>query len=366
MQFLPLSNWKIKTGFPFIIAGPCAAETHEQVWSVAEKIKPLGVHLFRSGIWKPRTRPDSFAGVGEIGLQWLSEIKKHFDLPVTVEVAGREHVELALKYGVDVLWIGARTTVNPFLVQEIADTLKGVDIPVMIKNPLHPDLDLWIGALERVSNAGVKNILAIHRGFYTAEKTKYRNKPSWEIPIELRRRLPELPIITDASHICGKRDLLQSVSQKALDLGFDGLMLETHINPDKAWSDAEQQVTPEGLQKILEQLIIRKPNSDNPLFKASLDDLRAIIDKIDEDLLAIIAERMQYIEKIGLFKKENNITIFQPERWNEIIETRSKSAGEKNLSPDIIVKIFELIHKESIRKQTEIMNRKTTDSDMVS
>jgi chorismate mutase len=366
MQFLPLSNWKIKTGFPFIIAGPCAAETREQVWSIAEKIKPLGVHLFRSGIWKPRTRPDSFSGVGEIGLQWLSEIKKHFGLPVTVEVASREHVELALKYGIDVLWIGARTTVSPFLVQEIADALKGVDIPVMIKNPLHPDLDLWIGALERVSNAGVKNILAIHRGFYTTEKTKYRNKPSWEIPIELRRRLPDLPIITDSSHICGKRDLLQGVSQKALDLGFDGLMLETHINPDKAWSDAEQQVTPEGLKDILEQLIIRQPTSDDPLFKASLDDLRSIIDKLDEDLLAIIYERMQYAEKIGLFKKENNITIFQPERWNEIIETRTQSATEKNLSPDIIVKIFELIHKESIRKQTEIMNRKTTDGDLVS
>jgi len=365
MQFSPLSNWKIKTGFPFIIAGPCAAETREQVWNTAEKIKPLGVHLFRSGIWKPRTRPDSFAGVGEEGLKWLSEIKKYFNLPVTVEVANREHTELALKYGIDVLWIGARTTVNPFLVQEIADTLKGVDVPVMIKNPIHPDLDLWIGAIERIYNAGLRDIIAIHRGFFTSEKTKYRNKPSWEIPIELRRRLPELPIITDASHICGKRDLLQGVSQKALDLGFDGLMLETHITPDKAWSDAEQQVTPDGLKKILQQLIIRQTSSNDPLFRASLEELRTSIDKLDEELITIIAERMQYAEKIGLFKKENNITIFQPERWNEIVETRTLSAKDKNLSPDIIAKIFELIHKESIRKQTEIMNSKEADGDTV-
>ncbi len=358
MKFTSLDDWNIKSGYPFIIAGPCAAESEEQVMATAKELSQAGVHLFRSGIWKPRTRPNSFEGVGEKGLKWLQQVRKEFQLPVTVEVANAQHVELALKYNIDVLWIGARTTVNPFSVQAIADALQGIDIPVLVKNPVNPDVELWIGAIERMMNAGIKNIAAIHRGFSAFENTKYRNKPTWEIPIELKRRFPDLPLLCDPSHICGKRDLLQSVAQKALDLNFEGLMLEVHPNPDKALSDKEQQLTPSAFKELISSLIIRKKDFDDSVTQSSLEELRIIIDRLDEQLLEKLAERMSYAEKIGLFKKENGIAIYQPERWNTIVNHVKFLSSEKNLSEDLMLKIFSYIHKESIRKQSGVMYEK--------
>ncbi len=353
----PLHQWPIGLGKPFIIAGPCSAESEDQVMKVASGLAPLNVQLFRSGIWKPRTRPGAFEGVGEIGLKWMQAVKSTYLIPVTVEVANAHHVEACLKHNIDVLWIGARTAANPFAVQEIADALQGINIPVMIKNPINPDLDLWIGAIERMNNAGLTRLLAVHRGFSAYENTKYRNKPNWEIPIELKRRYPEIPMICDPSHICGKTTLLQRVSQKALDLNFDGLMIETHTDPKQALSDAQQQITAEELGNLLQNLVLRESTTSNSTILSSLEELRNIIDEADETLLKLLSRRMDIVEKIGQFKKENNITILQPERWNEIVVTRTSSAKQKDLSEDLILKIFQLIHQESIRKQTHIMNR---------
>ncbi|HXH20040.1 MAG TPA: bifunctional 3-deoxy-7-phosphoheptulonate synthase/chorismate mutase type II [Chitinophagales bacterium] len=354
----------IKTSRPFLIAGPCSAETEEQVMETARSLKPLNIALFRSGIWKPRTRPGAFEGIGAVGLKWLQRVKHETGLRVAVEVAKTKHVELCLKHGIDVLWIGARSTVNPFTVQEIADALKGVDIPVMVKNPVNPDLNLWIGAMERIQNAGIKNVLAIHRGFSSIEKTKYRNQPMWEIPIELKGYYPGLPMICDPSHICGRRDLLQQVAQQAMDLNFDGLMIETHPHPDKAWSDREQQVTPEGLKMLLENLNIREKGVTTKKLKATLEELRELVDKHDDELIRALKERMDVIEQIGLFKKENNIAVLQPERWHEIAHTRTELAKELGLSDELILKIFQLIHQESIRQQTEILNRESSPAVM--
>lgn len=354
MQFPSLSDWSIKSGYPYIIAGPCSAETEEQVMTTAKELSKLNVHLFRSGIWKPRTRPHSFDGVGETGLKWLQQVRQDYQLPVTVEVVNTRHVELALKYNIDVLWIGARTTVSPFSVQAIADALDGIDIPVLVKNPVNPDIELWIGAIERLQHVGIKNIAAVHRGFSTFEKTTYRNKPTWEIPIELKRRFPDLPLLCDPSHICGRRELLQNVAQKALDLSFEGLMIEVHPEPEKALSDSMQQLTPAAFAGLLEQLVNRKKEFNNSV-TPTLEELRTIIDKIDEQLFDNIAERMKYAEQIGLFKKENDIAIYQPERWNTIINHVKFLASEKNLSEDLMLKIFDCIHKESIRKQSEVM-----------
>lgn len=354
---LNLADWKIKKGELFLIAGPCAAETEEQVLAIAKQLSTTNISLFRSGIWKPRTRPNSFEGVGEVGLKWLQRVKKDFGIPVCVEVANTKHVELALKNNMDVLWIGARTTVNPFTVQEIADALEGIDIPVMIKNPVNPDVDLWQGAIERFLNSGKTKVLAIHRGFSTYEKTIYRNRPMWEIPIELKRRMPELPIICDPSHITGNREMIFDVSQKALDLNFDGLMIETHNNPDEALSDSPQQITPDSLKIILAKLEIRKVISDDPQLNSTLEELRKLVDKIDDELLETIVERMQYAEQIGAFKKENGLTIFQPERYNEIVTRMMGNAISKDLSADIIARIWELIHKESIRHQRLVLKK---------
>ncbi len=354
MEFTQLSAWNIKSDYPFVVAGPCAAESEEQVMTTAKELSRLNVHLFRSGIWKPRTRPNSFEGVGEQGLKWLQQMKKEFGLPVTVEVANTQHVELALKYNIDVLWIGARTTVNPFAVQAIADALQGINIPVLVKNPVNPDVELWIGAIERIMNAGTKNIAAVHRGFSAFEKTKYRNKPTWEIPIELKRRFPDLPLLCDPSHICGNTDLLQSVLQKALDLNYEGFMIEVHPNPDNALSDAAQQITPTYFHDLLNSLMIRK-GGWNDTVTPPLEELRTIIDKLDEQLLDKLAERMRYAEQIGLFKKENGMAIYQPERWNTIVNHIKFLASERNLSTDLMLKIFDYIHQESIRKQSEVM-----------
>ncbi len=361
MKFATLSESDFPETRPILISGPCSAETEDQVLKTAHALKKLNIALFRTGIWKPRTRPGAFEGVGTVGLKWLQKVKNETGLRTTVEVAKARHVELCLKHDIDVLWIGARSTVNPFTVQEIADALRGVDVPVMIKNPITPDLNLWIGAIERISNAGIKKIIAIHRGFSSFEKNKYRNKPMWELPIELKRLFPELPIICDPSHICGRRDLIPQVAQQAMDLNFDGLMIEVHPNPDRAMSDREQQLTPDAAGQILSNLVIREKSTSDRKLKATLRELREIVDKHDDELIRALKERLAVIEQIGFFKKENNIAVLQPERWNNIVETRTELARELGLSDELILKIFQLIHQESIRQQTEIMNEKVDE-----
>ena len=356
LDLLPLATWFKLENQKLIIAGPCGAETEDQVLETAKGIAANGkVKLFRAGVWKPRSRPGSFEGKGEDALKWLNRVQKETGLLVTVEVANKEHVELALKYGVDVLWIGARTTVNPFSVQEIADVLKGVDIPVFVKNPVNADLALWIGALERMNRSGIKKLGAIHRGFHTTMHTQYRNAPMWELAIELKTSCPALPIICDPSHIAGRRDLLQEIAQRALDLDMDGLMIETHRNPDRALSDAAQQLTPHELNKLLEKLVIREPSIGNSDFAQLLFTLREVIDEIDQEMIQSFARRMQVVERIGEFKKEHGVTILQIERWLEVIRTRTEAGIYLGLDKDLIVELCQLLHKASIRKQTEVM-----------
>lgn len=358
----PLESWAKLKSKPLVIAGPCSAETPEQLMETAKGLKALNkVDVLRAGIWKPRTRPNSFEGAGAEGLQWLSDVRKELNIPVGTEVANTQHVEEALKYDIDVLWIGARTTVSPFSMQEMADALKGVkNVTVLVKNPTHPELGLWIGAFERLNQAGIENLGAIHRGFSTYDKSKFRNEPFWQIPIELRRIAPQIPIICDPSHITGKRDLIFEISQKALDLNFDGLMIETHITPDKAWSDADQQITPQRLGEILADLKVRDENSNDKEFKDHLEELRKKIDNIDREIIEVLAARMSVVEKIGEFKRDNNVTTFQVKRWDEIMKNRSELAKKMNLSEAYIVEIYKIIHEESVRKQTEIM--KTVES----
>ena len=361
LNILPLNKWLDIKYHPFIISGPCSAESEEQLISTAKGlVKIPNVKILRAGIWKPRTRPGDFEGVGSIGLEWLKKVKNKTGLLTTVEVANPHHVEECLKHKVDILWIGARTVVNPFSVQEISEALKGVDIPVMIKNPVNPDIKLWIGALERINKAGINKMIAVHRGFYFFGKSIFRNRPMWEIPIELKRLNPNLPVICDPSHISGKRELLLPVSQKALDLEMDGLMIESHINPDKALTDANQQITPSQLKKLISKLIIRK-QSTNIDFKNELEKLRLEIDKIDMELINILSKRMELIEEIGKYKLNHNVTILQLKRWNELIKDRLNNGSELGLDKDFILKFFQLIHKESIQKQNDIMNSNKTD-----
>lgn len=357
MHFKPINTWLKHTKDPLIIAGPCGAESEEQVMSTAKLLSEIPqVALFRSGIWKPRTRPNAFEGMGEQALKWLQQVQKEYHLKTTVEVANAQHVELALKYGVDVLWIGARTTVNPFSVQEIADSLKGVDIPVMIKNPIHADLQLWIGAIERIYQSGIHQIAAIHRGFHYYGSHKYRNEPIWKIPIELRTFFPELPIICDPSHISGKRELIQEVAQEALNIGFSGLMIESHINPDKALSDAKQQLTPNDLLTLINSLVVRSDFAPDSETVVQLREFRKLIDEIDEEMLSIIQKREDVIRLIGGYKKSQNITVFQLERWQEILKTRAQWADNKGISRAHIEKLCQLLHEESIRIQNELIN----------
>lgn len=340
---------------PLIIAGPCSAETQEQMMQTASQLKQTNISFFRAGIWKPRTRPGGFEGVGEIGLKWLQEVKTEFQLPIATEVAHRNHVQLALEYDVDLLWIGARSTVNPFLVQEIADALQGTHKIVLIKNPVNPDLSLWIGALERLQRADIHNLGVILRGFSTYEKTKYRNIPEWQIAIELQNRFPELPIICDPSHIAGNRELIFDLSQTALDLNFDGLMIETHCNPDKAWSDAAQQVTPQRLNQIIKHLVVRKSTISETDFQNNLQKFRSQIDIIDEQLLDLLIKRMDFSEVIGKLKKEKNVAVLQNQRWNQLLH-KMISLGEKGgLSQEFVQKLFKLIHQESINRQENIL-----------
>ncbi len=367
-----MNNQEIKSiaGIPikgktFLAAGPCSAETEEQVHQTIEQIFqeiPIGVDLIRAGIWKPRTRPNSFEGVGQMGLSWLKDAGIRYNTPVCTEVANSMHVEQSLKAGIDVLWIGARTTVNPFSVQEIADSLKGVDIPVFIKNPINPDLELWIGAIERIQNAGVKNIAAVHRGFSPFEKTIYRNIPKWDLPVALKSRMPELPIICDPSHICGRRDLLLSVSQQALDLTMDGLMIECHRNPSEAWSDAAQQLTPKSLAQLMDALIIRKVDIQKEMGGISLAELRLKIDLVDEEILQSFAKRMELARNIGKIKKDNNVTILQLDRWKEIVAQRKKISSSLQLNETFIENILSLIHEESMAQQNDVMNRPSNSS----
>ena len=341
---------------PWMIAGPCSAETEEQVMETAKGIADSGYKIFRAGIWKPRTRPGAFEGVGTVGLPWLKRVKEELGLYVGTEVANAHHVFEAIKHGIDILWVGARTTANPFAVQEIADALKGVDIPVLVKNPVNPDLELWIGALERINQAGIKKLAAIHRGFSTYDKTQYRNHPQWQIPIELKRRCPELPIICDPSHISGKAELIYEISQEAMDLGFDGLLVEAHRCPEKAWSDAKQQVTPTELKEITDKIVLREPKiGEKP--RTKLDELRQEIDKLDTEVLQSLKKRMEISEAIGTYKKENNITILQTRRYDEIMNNRKERGAKLGLSDEFTTKIFESIHEESVTRQNRIMNQ---------
>lgn len=359
----PITDWKGYKGRPFLIAGPCSAETEEQVMSTAKELAKLNqVCLYRAGIWKPRTRPNSFEGIGIEGLRWLRNVRQETGLMVGTEVANEKHVYEALKYGIDLLWIGARTSVNPFTVQEISDALNGVDVMVLVKNPINPDLELWIGAIERIAKAGITRLGAIHRGFSTFEKTSYRNQPNWQLPIELRRRLPDLPIICDPSHISGTRRYLYEISQKALDLNFDGLMIESHINPDKALSDAAQQLTPNDLKELLSRLILRSPVTSDPRLLDILGELRQQIDVFDDHLIDILEQRMKIAETIGLYKKENNITILQTTRWDEIISKVISHGLAKGLSREMIDTIFKAIHQESINHQMKVMNNGITNN----
>lgn len=337
---------------PLVISGPCSAETEEQVLTTAKGLAAIGIRIFRAGIWKPRTKPGGFEGVGTIGLPWLKRVKEETGMYVATEVATRDHVFEALKAGVDVLWVGARTAVNPFAMQDVADALRGVDIPVLVKNPVNPDLELWIGAIERLYGAGIHRIGAVHRGFSSFDKKMYRNLPLWHIAIELRRRMPNLPIICDPSHIGGKRELIASLCQQAMDLNFDGLIIETHCNPDHAWSDAAQQITPEVLDYVLNLLVIRESNQTTE----NLYELRRQIDGIDENLLELLAKRMRISREIGVYKKEHRMPILQTPRYGEILENRTKAGVAMNLNPDFVQAVLKEIHEESVRQQMIVMN----------
>ncbi|MFZ1704651.1 MAG: chorismate mutase [Saprospiraceae bacterium] len=349
-------SWHLSGKRPFLISGPCSAETEFQTLETARRLaKTNKIHIFRSGIWKPRTRPGAFEGVGARGLPWLQEVTKETGLPVMVEVANASHVEMSLKSGINIFWIGARTTVNPFAVQEIAEALIGTDVTVFIKNPINPDLDLWLGGTERLINAGIPRIGAIHRGFsYSGEKI-FRNRPYWQIAIDYKCALPNIPLINDPSHICGRRDLLAKVAQKAMDLSYDGLMIESHISPDDAWSDAAQQITPEVYEDLIHHLVIRRTEVD---LKAEKDELlrkRKEIDLLDDELLHILASRMKIVRDIGVYKKEHNIAILQAERWSEIIQKLVSHGTQQGLSEEFITRFIKTVHDESIEQQENIM-----------
>ena len=349
------STWLTKEKRPIVIAGPCSAESEEQVMETAVRLKKTGKSdIYRSGIWKPRTSPGSFEGVGVVGLPWLKRVKEETGFPVTVEVAKANHVELCLQFDIDILWIGARTTVNPFAVQEIADALKGVDIPVLVKNPINPDLALWIGGVERFKKAGINEIGAIHRGFSNLGEKYYRNRPQWQIAIDFMSRMPDVPMICDPSHICGRRDILQEVSQKAMDLDYDGLMIESHIDPDNAWSDANQQITPEVFGTMITDIKLRHDYEDNRALQSDLDRLREVIDHIDDEIINLLSNRMNAVREIGQYKKEKNMTILQNKRWNSIIEKAKVQAKKSGLSESFIVKYIKAVHDESINQQENV------------
>ncbi|WP_435579345.1 chorismate mutase [Gilvibacter sp.] len=351
-----LRNWLDAFGLehPLVIAGPCSAETEDQVLKIAHELKDSDVSVLRAGIWKPRTRPGNFEGVGALGLKWLQKAKEETGLLTTTEVANANHVDLALQHDVDILWIGARTTVSPFIVQEIADALKGTDKTVLIKNPVNPDLSLWLGAVERFHTADIANLGVIHRGFSTYEKTRYRNNPEWQIAVDLQNRFPDLPLILDPSHIAGRRDIIFDLCQMALDLNYDGLMVETHYDPDNAWSDAKQQITPDRLKEIMVELTIRKEEGQEQEFKNKLNTLRTQIDVIDHQLIETLGKRMKVADEIGTLKKANNVAVLQTKRWNEILGKMILEGEQHQLSEEFILRVFKAIHQESINHQEKI------------
>jgi chorismate mutase len=350
-----------KSEQPILIAGPCSAETEAQVLRTAADLQDAGISIFRAGIWKPRTRPGAFEGVGAEGLAWLIAAQQQFGLRVATEIATPEHVELCLRAGLDALWIGARTTVNPFMVQEIAEALRGVQIPIMVKNPVNPDLKLWIGAIERLQACGVSDLAAIHRGFSAYADQTYRNPPHWQIPIDFAQHFPDLPLICDASHICGRRDTLLAIAQTALDLHFDGIHLEVHPTPDEAWSDAAQQITPAQYKVFLSQLVRRAAIATDPVDLSALDQLRDQIDRLDQDMIEMLAQRMQLAKEIGEIKRRKNVAILQPERWNHVLQMHLQRASENHLGTDFVTQLVKAIHQESIRQQVEVMRDQATD-----
>ena len=353
-----LRTWldDLSLNHPLVVAGPCSAETEDQVLKIAHELKDSDVNYFRAGIWKPRTRPGNFEGVGALGLKWLQKVKAETGMKTATEVANAAHVKLALEHDIDLLWIGARSTVSPFIVQEIADALEGTDKIVLVKNPVNPDLALWLGGIERLYSANIKNLGVIHRGFSTYEKTRYRNNPEWQIAIELQNRFPDLPLICDPSHITGKRDMIFEVSQTALDLNFNGLMIESHIDPDNAWSDAAQQVTPNTLIQMMEDLKIRKETDTEAEYRNSLNTLRTQIDVIDHQLIDILGKRMKIADAIGALKKDKNVAVLQSKRWNEILGKMILEGEQNKLSEEFILRVFKAIHQESINHQEKIMN----------
>ncbi|MGB3344869.1 MAG: bifunctional 3-deoxy-7-phosphoheptulonate synthase/chorismate mutase type II [Aequorivita sp.] len=353
-----LRGWldAMKLNHPLVIAGPCSAETEEQVLKIAHQLKDTDTSVLRAGIWKPRSRPGNFEGVGALGLKWLQKAKQETGLLITTEVANPHHVELALEHDVDILWIGARTTVSPFMVQEIAEALKGSDKIVLVKNPVNPDLALWLGAVERLYEAGITKLGVIHRGFSNYEKTRYRNNPEWQLPIDLQNRFPDLPLLLDPSHIAGKRDIIFDLCQTALDLNYDGLMIETHFDPDNAWSDSEQQITPAALKEITARLKVRKTEGEAIEFKNQLNTLRTQIDLIDDQIMDLLGKRMKIVDNIGVLKKSNNVAILQVKRWNEILNRMILEGEENRLSEEFVLKIYKAIHQESINHQKKIIN----------
>lgn len=363
LELVPLYDWGMFTEpRPSVIAGPCSAETKEQVMETAKGLKDLGINVFRAGIWKPRTHPGSFEGIGVEGLGWMQQVKKEYGLKISTEVASERHVFECIKFGVDLVWLGARTTANPFLVQEIADALRGTDIPVLVKNPVNPDLDLWIGALERLNRAGIKKLGVIHRGFSTFEKIQYRNDPQWQVAIELRSRFPELPFFVDPSHMGGSKDYIQEISQRSLDLGFEGLMIESHCNPTCALSDAKQQLTPEELRDLLyNKITVRDTDSDSPQWKENIDQLRAKIDVLDENLLYTLASRMKVSRQIGQYKKDNNIAILQTSRWDAVLAKVVEKGREYDLSEKFLTAVFNAIHEASVDAQNEVISGRPSE-----
>ena len=360
LEVIPMYEWGMFTEpKPSVVAGPCSAESEEQVMETAKGLKEMGINVFRAGIWKPRTHPGCFEGVGVPGLKWLQKVQQEYGLKVATEVAGEKHVMECLKHGVDMVWLGARTTANPFLVQEIADALKGTDIPVLVKNPVNADLDLWIGALERLSRAGIKKLGVIHRGFSTFDKIKYRNDPQWQVAIELRSRYPELPFFVDPSHLGGSRDYIQEISQRSLDLGFEGLMIESHCNPPAALSDAKQQLTPAELKELLyNRITVREKDSDAPEWKVNIDQLRAKIDVIDENIVYTLGSRMAVSRQIGEYKKENNIAIIQTARWDKVFSKVLEKGKDYGLTEKFLSDVFTAIHEASVEVQNEIISKK--------
>ena len=356
LDIIPGTEWGFFTlPRPMCIAGPCSAETEEQVMETARGLHEFGIHVFRAGIWKPRTHPGSFEGVGTPGLQWLRKVKETFGMKVCTEVASEKHVQECLRSGVDMVWIGARTSANPFVVQEIADALTGTDIPVLVKNPVSPDLDLWVGALERLNRAGIRKLGVIHRGFSTSASIPYRNDPGWKIAIELRTRYPRMVFFADPSHMGGDRKYLQELSQRAMDLGLDGLMVESHCNPSCAWSDARQQLTPQALRTLLESLIIRDNTSDNEAYREGIDALRARIDVLDESLLRLLGDRMEVSRSIGRYKKDHNVAILQAGRWEQLLSDMVAGAAALGISEEAIRGIMTAIHEESVRVQNQVL-----------